>query len=256
MRRKEKLKFFFSNKNRIAAGVLGMVLLAVLTVIFWEKEMSDTTQVKPPSVEFDRIHAMEEEQKVKKQKVTEQKEVEKREDAIVKERAEDTESDTQVEKSSSSENRGKEPHREAHHEAKAESSEESTPDKSDDTSGKKETEETGNGKDGFESELKSDSEPVVTVQIPIYEDDTVYWIKHIDTEEILWKGTSYREMETEMDRLDEAYFGGQSDLSPADWHWGSGGVNIIVGYESCTWPESEWEDSYWNGHPDVIVTDH
>ena len=86
-------------------------------------------------------------------------------------------------------------------------------------------------------------EKTVTVMIPIYAEDTVYWIKSIDTGEILYQTTDAAAFEVELLTRPE----------PDTWHWGSGGVTIITGYDVITMTESEWAESWYNGQSDVIV---
>lgn len=83
----------------------------------------------------------------------------------------------------------------------------------------------------------------ITIKIPIYTEETVYWIKDIKTGEVLYETTEPAAFEVEL----------LSRPNPETWHWGSGGVKILKGYETLTMTEAEWEGSWYNGQPDVIV---
>lgn len=83
----------------------------------------------------------------------------------------------------------------------------------------------------------------ITIKIPIYTEETVYWIKDIETGEVLYETTEPAAFEVEL----------LSRPNPETWHWGSGGVKILKGYETLTMTEAEWEGSWYNGQPDVIV---
>lgn len=95
-----------------------------------------------------------------------------------------------------------------------------------------------------EPEPEPEPEPTVTVQVPIYEDDTVYWIKDNDGN-VIYKSSDPEEWN---DELTDCWNNGMQIT------YGQNGVDIIVGYDTYVWPVSEWEDSWWNGQPDVIVT--
>ena len=86
-------------------------------------------------------------------------------------------------------------------------------------------------------------EKTVTVMIPIYAEDTVYWIKSIATGEILYQTTDAASFEAEL----------LTRPDPDTWHWGSGGITMITGYEVITMTESEWAESWYNGRSDVII---
>lgn len=86
----------------------------------------------------------------------------------------------------------------------------------------------------------------VTVKVPVYEMDIVYWIKDVRTGEVLYQTTDAAAMETEI----------LTRPDPETWHWGSGGVRLITGYEVFTMTETEWKESWYYQQPDVIAEYH
>lgn len=90
---------------------------------------------------------------------------------------------------------------------------------------------------------KLPEEKTITIRIPVYAEETVYWIRSVDTGEILYETTHSDCFEQELLLRPD----------PDTWHWGSGGVQVIKGYETMTMTETEWESSWYHDREDVIV---
>ncbi len=86
-------------------------------------------------------------------------------------------------------------------------------------------------------------EKTITIRIPVYAEETVYWIRSVDTGAILYETTDPDCFEQEL----------LSRPDPDTWHWGSGGVQVIKGYETLTMTKTEWESSWYHDREDVIV---
>lgn len=86
-------------------------------------------------------------------------------------------------------------------------------------------------------------EKTITIEIPVYTKQIVYWIKSVDTGEVLYQTMDPNAFELEI----------LTRPDPDTWHWGSGGVQIITSYLTLTMTESEWMESLYYGREDVIV---
>ena len=88
-------------------------------------------------------------------------------------------------------------------------------------------------------------EKTVTVKYPIYgELYTVYWIKD-DLGNIIYETKDAKEWD---EKCLECWDKGMAIT------YGSEGKNDIIGYETTTMTESEWEKSLWKDEPNCIVT--
>jgi len=109
------------------------------------------------------------------------------------------------------------------------------------------------------AEPEQPAERTVTVKVPIYETETVYWIREYATGDVVYKTTDPVAFEHEILTRPE----------PDKWHFGSGAFDndgdgypdekykIIVGYEEDTFTESEYnyllENSDIGKMPGIIV---
>ena len=85
----------------------------------------------------------------------------------------------------------------------------------------------------------------VTIQVPIYEEETVYWIKD-DLGSVIYKSIDPKEWESKI-----LYYAENAVKTT----YGQNGVEIVAGHkEPATIPLSVWENSGWYGNEDVIVT--
>lgn len=93
--------------------------------------------------------------------------------------------------------------------------------------------------------VAEEQEQTVTIQVPIYEEKSVYWIKD-DSGSVIYKSTDPKEWENKI------LFYAENAVKTT---YGQNGVEIVTGYKAPdTIPVTVWENSSWYGNEDVIVT--
>lgn len=99
--------------------------------------------------------------------------------------------------------------------------------------------------DSVPAHKEKEKEQTVTIQVPIYEEETVYWIKD-DLGSIIYKSTDPKEWEAKI-----LYYAENAVKTT----YGQNGVEIVSGHKAPdTIPITVWENSGWYGNEDVIVT--